>query len=75
MNFKKDDLVVMKNIEDKSKSIWIIKDVYTEAIDVVPLKNGKELTMLQGVYGSVRFRKAEDYEIQLGSRDINYIRP
>lgn len=70
MNFQVNNLVVMKSIEDKSNSIWLVKAVFTEAIDVVPLKNNKELKMLQGVYGSMRFRKAEDHEIKAGTRDF-----
>ncbi len=72
MNFQKDDFLVMKNIEDQSKSIWRVVAVFTEAVEVVPLKDGKELKMLQGVYGSVRFRKAEAHEIKSGSRDFNF---
>lgn len=70
MSFQINDLVVMKNIEDKSKSLWRVKAVFTEALDVVPLKNSKELKMLQGVYGSVRFRKAKNHEIDAESRDF-----
>lgn len=70
MSLQVNDLVVMKNIDDKSKSIWRVKAVFTEAIDVVPLKNDKELKMLQGVYGSPRFRKAKDHEINAGMRDF-----
>lgn len=71
MNFQVNNLVVMKSVNDKSKSIWLVKAVFTEAIDVVPLKKNKEIKMLQGVYGSMRFRKAEDHEIKAGSRDFS----
>lgn len=71
MSFQKDDIAVMKSIDDKSKSLWRVKAVFTEALEVVPLKNGKELKMLQGVYGSVRFRKATDHEIKAESRDFS----
>ncbi|EPQ5013042.1 hypothetical protein LXD34_003698 [Acinetobacter baumannii] len=48
--------------------MWKVVYVYTDAVEVVPLKDGKELKMLQGIYGSAMFNPATTEEIAVGHR-------
>ncbi|ARG33884.1 TPA: hypothetical protein ACTZLV_004032 [Acinetobacter baumannii] len=69
--FKVNQILVKRNTfnqPSKSKSLWKVVYVYTDAVEVVPLKDGKELKMLQGIYGSAMFNPASNEEIAAGHR-------
>lgn len=69
--FKVNQILVKRNTfnqPSKSTSLWKVVYVYTDAVEVVPLKDGKELKMLQGIYGSAMFNPATTEEIAVGHR-------
>ncbi|MFI7752245.1 hypothetical protein ABTO03_02900 [Acinetobacter baumannii] len=69
--FKVDQILVKRNTfnqPSKSTSLWKVVYVYTDAVEVVPLKDSKELKMLQGIYGSAMFNPASTEEIAAGHR-------
>ncbi|MGD3146620.1 hypothetical protein [Acinetobacter baumannii] len=69
--FKVNQILVKRNTfnqPSKSKSLWKVVYVYTDAVEVVPLKDGKELKMLQGIYGSAMFNPASNEEKAAGHR-------
>ncbi|HHP6708587.1 TPA: hypothetical protein ACSE6Y_003693 [Acinetobacter baumannii] len=69
--FKVGQILVKRNTlnqPSKSTSLWKVVYVYTDAVEVVPLKDGKELKMLQGIYGSAMFNPASTEEVAAGHR-------
>ncbi|EHU2404974.1 hypothetical protein KNR53_17890 [Acinetobacter baumannii] len=69
--FKVGQILVKRNTfnqPSKSTSLWKVVYVYADAVEVVPLKDGKELKMLQGIYGSAMFNPASTEEIAAGHR-------
>lgn len=72
--FKVGQILVKRNTfnqPSKSTSLWKVVYVYTDAVEVVPLKDGKELKMLQGIYGSAMFNPASTEETAAGHRIDN----